>query len=669
MTDFGKQAAGKELDQLAINTIKTLAMDGVQAAKSGHPGMPMGTAVMAYTLWAKFLKHNPANPQWTNRDRFVLSAGHGSMLLYALLHVTGYNLPLEELKKFRQWGSKTPGHPEFGHTAGVETTTGPLGQGFATGVGMGLASKMLAARFNTPQYPLIDHWVYAIAGDGDMMEGVTSEAASLAGHLKLGNLIYLYDDNQITIEGNTSLAFSEDVGKRFEAYGWHVQKVNGLDGDQVTAAITQAQGVGDRPSLIVCTTKMAAGAATLEGSHEAHGAPLGDEEIAATKRKMGWPETEKFLVPEAVKNLFTTKRNEWQAREDAWKKLLAGYTRDEAAKAKELQRVLSGQLCDGLEGVLPVFKAGEAIASRNSSGKVLNMLITAVPELVGGSADLAPSNKTDIKNGGDVLPGSFGAKNMHFGIREHAMGSMLNGMAIYGGFIPYGGTFFVFADYMRPAIRLAALMKLRVIYVFTHDSIFVGEDGPTHQPIEHLASLRCIPNVTVIRPADANEVKQAWLAAIRNTTGPTALILSRQDLPTVDRTKFAPAEGLQRGAYTLAGADIAKPDVIFMASGSEVGLAMAAAEKLATQGKKARVVSMPSWELFDKQDAAYRAQVLPEGVKKVVIEAGRSMGWHKYAGADAAFVTIETFGASAPYKKLAEEFGLTVDNVVAKANP
>lgn len=667
MSEFGKQASGAELDTLCVNTIRTLAMDGVQAANSGHPGMPMGTAAMGHAIWSRFLKHNPADPTWANRDRFVLSAGHGSMLLYSLLHMTGYDLPLEELKNFRQWGSKTPGHPELGATVGVETTTGPLGQGAASGVGMALAAQMAAARFNTEKYLLINHHVYAILGDGCQMEGLTSEAASFAGHLKLGNLIYLYDDNEITIEGSTSLAFSEDVGARYEAYGWQVLRCDGLDVDAVSACLEDGKAETEKPTMIICKGLMGAGSVSLAGSHKAHGAPLGDEEIAKSKKAMGWPENESFVVPEAVTSFFAQKGIAWQKDQDAWDAMFAAYAQEFPEKAAEFKRVNSGVLPENLEAALPVFEAGGSLASRASGGKVINALAAVMPELVGGSADLSPSNNTDIKDGGSIAPGSFEGRILHFGVRENAMGSIMNGMAVYGGFVPFGGTFMVFADYMRPAMRLAALMKQRVIYVLTHDSIFVGEDGPTHQPVEHLASMRCIPNLTVIRPSDANEVAQAWLAAIQNTSGPTALILTRQNLDTIDRTAFASAQGLQKGAYTVSGADISDPDGILVATGSEVGLALDAAKALQATGKKIRVVSMPSWELFDAQDEAYRALVLPKGVKKVVLEAGLSMGWHKYVGQDAGVVCIDHFGASAPYKKLAAVYGLSVENVVKVA--
>ena len=657
-----------DLDQLCVNTIRTLAMDGVQKAKSGHPGMPMGMADAAYVLWTQFLRHNPSNPKWPNRDRFILSGGHGSMLLYSLLHLTGYDLPLDELKAFRQWGSRTPGHPEYGLTPGVEVTTGPLGQGFATGVGMAIAERFLAALFNRPGYPLMEHKVYAIVTDGDLMEGISHEAASLAGHLGLGNIIYLYDDNHISIDGPTELAFTEDRAARFAAYGWHVQQVDGHDRAAVAAAIRAAQAETQRPSIICCRTHIGYGSPNRQDTAKAHGEPLGEEEVRLTKQNLGWPLEPTFHIPDEALQHFRQAIPRGQQLEREWQALFERYAAAYPDQARLWQQVWSGQLPDGWEQTLPSFSPADgAQATRVASGKVLNAVAAALPHLVGGSADLTPSNNTEIKGSGWMQPGDLSGRNIHFGVREHAMGAILNGMALHGGVIPYGGTFLVFSDYMRPAIRLAALMELPVIYVFTHDSIGLGEDGPTHQPVEHLPALRAIPHLVVIRPADANETVQAWRFALQERHRPVALLLSRQNLPVFDRSQLASAEGLQRGAYVLA--DVAgTPDIILMASGSEVSLVLEAARQLAERGVRARVVSMPSWELFEEQPAEYRNQVLPPNVAaRLAVEAAVPLGWERYLGTRGEVIGLNRFGASAPYQVLFQQFGFSVENVVQRA--
>ncbi len=658
----------KQLDELCINTIRTLAMDGVQKANSGHPGAPMGMAPMAYTLWTRFLRHNPTNPTWPNRDRFVLSGGHASMLMYSLLHLTGYDLSLDELKQFRQWGSKTPGHPEFGHTSGVEVTTGPLGQGFSTAVGMALAERMMAARFNKPDHEIVDHCTYVFAGDGDLMEGISSEAASIAGHLKLGKLMCLYDDNSITIEGNTKLAFTEDVAKRFEAYGWHVRRIeSGANVDVISTAIESAQRETSRPSLICVKTNIGHGSPNKQGTHAVHGAPLGDEEIRLTKKNLGWPEDQSFYIPDDALKVFRECVSQGGAAEHAWQQQFEAYKSAYPELAATWEQVMSGELPQGWETALPEFSSDTALATRASSGKTLNAIAAAIPALIGGSADLAPSNNTRLSEYGSIMPDDFSGRNLHFGVREHAMGAMLNGLALHGGFIPFGGTFMVFCDYMRPAIRLAALMGLRVVYVFTHDSIGVGEDGPTHQPVEQIASLRTIPNLTVIRPADANETAAAWKIALENSAGPTALALTRQGLPTFDRSQYAPADLVAKGAYVLSDA-AGTPDLMLIASGSEVSLALEAQAELNTKGVAARVVSMPSWELFDKQPQTYRDEVLPPAVTaRLAIEMGIAQGWQKYTGSQGDVLSIETFGASGPAKIIIENYGFSVENVVDKA--
>ena len=660
----------RELDQLCINTIRTLSMDTVEQAKSGHPGMPMGAAAMAYVLWTRLLKHNPADPTWPDRDRFVLSAGHGCVLLYSLLYLTGYDLPLDELKRFRQWGSRTPGHPERGVVPGVETTTGPLGQGFANGVGMAIAEQMLAARFNRPGHTIVDHYTYGIVSDGDLMEGIAAEAASLAGHLRLHKLIYLYDDNDVSIEGCTDITFTEDVGRRFEAYGWNVEHVDGNDLQAVEAALNTAQGQTEGPTLIIARTHIAFGSPNKQDSADAHGAPLGEEEVRRTKEALGWPADARFYIPDTALAHFRRALDAGRAAQARWQETFAVYERAHPELAEEWRRVMRGELPAGWEDRLPAFAPSAGpMATREASGKVLNALAPFIPELVGGSADLAPSNLTYLGGLGDFSASNRSGRNLRFGVREHAMGAILSGMAVHAGLRVYGGTFLIFSDYMRPAIRLAALMGLPVTYVFTHDSIGLGEDGPTHQPIEHLAALRSIPHLTVIRPADANEAVAAWKVALRGTGGPVALALSRQKLPIFDRAVQASADGLQRGAYVLADASGGKVDLILIGSGSEVTLALEARNVLEAQGIGTRVVSMPSWELFEAQPQEYREQVLPPTVgARLAIEAGVRQGWCRYIGAQGDVLSIEGFGASAPQKILFQEFGLTVENVVARVH-
>lgn len=653
----------KQLDHDAVTTLRTLAIDAVQAARSGHPGMPMGAAPMAYVLWTRFMRHNPENPQWLNRDRFILSAGHGSMLLYALLHLSGYDLPLDDLKRFRQWGSKAAGHPEYGLAPGVETTTGPLGQGFATGVGMALAERHLASRYNRPGLPIIDHYTYAIVSDGDLMEGVSAEAASLAGHLRLGKLIYLYDDNHISIEGDTELAFTEDVLARFAAYGWQTFKVtDGNHLDAVASAIEAARADTEHPSLIAVRTHIGFGSPHRQDTAKAHGEPLGEEEARLTKRAYGWPEEAPFLIPGPVLEHFRTALVRGRQWEDEWTKTWERYEAQYPDLAMELRRVAQADLPPGWGNDLPRFTPGASLATRQASGQVLNALAEAIPSLIGGSADLAPSNATRLHGAEDIGPGRYEGRNIHFGVREHAMGAVLNGLALQG-LKAFGGTFLVFADYMRPAIRLASLMKLPVTYVFTHDSIGVGEDGPTHQPVEHLASLRAIPGLVVFRPADANETVQGWKWAMASRTRPVALILTRQSLPVLDPER---AQNARFGGYVLSEAQEGDPQGILIASGSEVHLALAAQAALNARGIGVRVVSLPSWEIFEQQPQAYRDQVLPPTViRRVVIEAASPMGWERYAGERGKMVTMTTFGASAPAAELFERFGFTVDQVVA----
>jgi len=658
-----------DLDQTAINALRFLAVDAVQRAESGHPGMPMGAASMAYVLWTRFLKHNPRDPQWPDRDRFVLSAGHGSMLLYALLHLTGYDLPLEQLKAFRQWGSRTPGHPEAGLTPGVETTTGPLGQGFGNAVGMAIAERYLAAHFNRPGYDLVDHYVYAIASDGDLMEGVSSETASLAGHLGLGRLVVLYDDNGISIDGSTDLAFTEDVGRRFEAYGWHVQRLD--DGNDLAAieqAISAARKVDGYPSLIAVRTHIGYGSPTKQDTASAHGEPLGMEEVRRAKQRLGWPEEPAFYVPDEVYDRMRQAVQQGQKRQTEWEELLARYAVAYPDLAQRWQEWQSGTLPGGWDADIPAFEPGRSLATRSASGEVLNVIAPRVQNLIGGSADLAPSNKTQIKGVADFQRGRFGGRNFHFGVREHGMGAVLNGVAYHGGLIPYGGTFLIFSDYMRPAIRLAALSGLHVIYIFTHDSVWLGEDGPTHQPVEHLVALRAIPGLTVIRPADASETVEAWRVAMEMRGRPVALALTRQSVPVLDRARYAPASGLRRGAYVLVGEADSLPQLILIATGSEVALAVAAHERLEEEGVATRVVSMPSWELFSAQETSYQDAVLPPQVTaRLAIEAGVPLGWRRWVGEWGDVLGIDRFGASAPYGVLVEKFGFTPENVVARA--
>jgi len=659
------------LDELCVNTIRMLSADCVEKANSGHPGMPMGAATLAYVLWTRFLKHNPGNPEWPDRDRFVLSAGHGSMLLYSLLHLTGYDLSLEELKNFRQWGSKTPGHPESHVTKGVETTTGPLGQGFANGVGMAIAERFLAARFNRPGHNIVNHTVYGIVSDGDLMEGVSHEAASLAGHLKLGNIIYFYDDNRISIDGSTDLAFTENRVGRFKAYGWHVQVVeDGNDIKAIEKAIGAAQKESERPSLISVRTHIGYGSPNKQDTASAHGEPLGAEEIKLTKQNLGWPLEPQFFIPEEALKHFRQALAKGKVLEEEWKEGFKAYEKAHPELALQWQQWMRGELPDGWDKGIPSFPTDpKGVATRVTSGTVLNAIAPIIPNLIGGSADLAPSNKTLIKGEEVFQAGQYAGRNFHFGVREHGMGSILNGMALHGGVIPYGGTFLIFSDYMRPPIRLAAMMGLKVIYVFTHDSIGLGEDGPTHQPVEQLAALRAIPNLTVLRPCDANETAEAWRFALEQKVGPVALALTRQGLPVLDRNAFAPADGLRRGAYVLSDADGDKAaHMILMASGSEVHIAIEAADKLRVKNIPVRVVSVPSWELFDKQSEAYRNEVLPPEIKtRIAIEAGATQGWHRYLENKADVVGIDHFGASAPYKVLYEKFGITADRVVEKA--
>lgn len=658
-----------DLQNRAINTIRFLSADGVQKANSGHPGLPMGTAAMAFTIWTGHLNHNPANPSWANRDRFILSGGHGSMLLYSMLHLSGYDVKIEDLKQFRQWGSITPGHPEFGMTPGVETTTGPLGQGFANGVGMAIAEAHLAGEFNQPGFDIIDHYVYAIVTDGDLMEGVAAEAASLAGHLKLGKLIYLYDDNRISIEGSTDLAFTEDRGKRFESYGWHVQHVS--DGNDVTAidaAIRKAKA-DSRPSLIVCRTTIGYGLPTRAGTAKAHGEPPGVEELAGAKKALGWPLEPDFYIPEDAASLFREALTRGEAAEKSWLEKFEKYTAEFPQLAADLTRRLAGEMPAGWENALPEFPAdAKGMATRVASGKTLNALSQVLPELMGGSADLAPSNNTWIEKSEAFSANNPSGRNIHFGVREHGMGSVMNGMAYHRGFIPFGATFLVFTDYVRPAMRLSALSHLKTIWVMTHDSVGLGEDGPTHQPVEHLASLRAIPNLTVIRPGDANETVEAWRAAVSKENGPTVLALSRQAMPTLDRNTFAPAAGLEKGAYVLKDFGNGSPRVILMASGSELGVIVEAAKLLEADGISARVVSFPSWELFEAQDAAYRESVLPSSIQaRVSLEAGITQGWEKYTGSNGLRIGIDHFGYSAPAGVIFEKLGFTPAEVADKA--
>ncbi|PLX45576.1 MAG: transketolase [Deltaproteobacteria bacterium] len=655
--------------ETAINTLRFLAVDAVQKANSGHPGMPMGAAPMAYVLWTKFLNFDPSTPDWADRDRFVLSAGHGSMLLYGLLHLSGYDLGIDEIKNFRQWGSLTPGHPEYGHTPGVETTTGPLGQGIAASVGMAIAERHLAARFNTPGFDVVDHYTYSIAGDGCLMEGVSSEAASLAGHLGLGKLIVLHDDNKITIEGSTELAFCEDISRRFEAYGWQVLTVaDGNDLDLIEAAIKEAREETGKPSLIRVRTEIGYGSPAKQGSAGAHGAPLGADEVIATKKNLGWPLEPSFLVPDEGRAPFTARGVAGKALHAKWDEKLQAYCAANPELGAEFKRRMAGELPAGWLDALPSFETdAKGIASRAASGKVINALAPILPELIGGSADLAPSNNTEISGEKDFEAGAYEGRIMRFGVREFGMGAIVNGMANHGMLRPFDATFFVFTDYMRPALRLSSLMGLGTIHVMTHDSIYLGEDGPTHQPVEHLPSLRAMPGLSMIRPADANETAVAWKIALENNNKPTILVLSRQNLPTLDRSLYAGAEGIERGGYILKEAAGGSPKAIIIASGSEVHLALGAAESLEADEIPTRVVNLASWDLFEAQDSAYKAKVLPEEVTvRTAVEASHPLGWERYLGLSGKMVGVWTFGASAPAGVIAKEYGFTVENVVAK---
>ena len=679
---------GGALDDLCINTIRTLSIDAVEKAVSGHPGMPMGAAPMAYVLWTRHLRHDPADPTWINRDRFVLSAGHGSMLLYSLLFLTGYDLTLDDLEHFRRWGSRTPGHPERGSSAGIEVTTGPLGQGFGNAVGMAIAERWLAATFNRPGHPIVDHWTYVIASDGDLMEGIASEAASLAGDLQLGRLIVLYDANRITLSATTNVTFSEDVGARFAAYGWHVQQVDGMDVAAVDAALGAARAEESRPSLIVARTHIGFGSPHKQDTFQAHGEPLGKEETRLTKQAYGWPEGRTFYVPEEAQREFAKVRARGTALRSTWQRAMDAYRAAHGELADALVRGMAGELPAGWDAGLPVFtpKDGD-MATRDAGGKVIAVLAESVPNLVGGSADLDPSTRTLMKEKGDFqstavaeagqTPPTQGAaggvwgyagRNLHFGIREHAMTAILTGMAHHGGVVPFGATFLTFSDYMRPSIRLAALSGAHVIYVWTHDSIALGEDGPTHQPVEQLASLRAMPNLLLLRPADANETVEAWRIAMQHTGGPVGLVLTRQKIPVLDRTTLAPAAGTARGAYVLIDAREGLPELILIATGSEVSLALDAHRQLAGEGIRTRVVSMPSWELFEAQTPEYRQAVLPPAVQaRVSVEAGSPFGWERYVGAGGAIIGVDRFGTSAPGPEVMARYGFTVEHVVATA--
>ena len=657
----------KDLHKLTANTIRFLAVDGIQKANSGHPGMPMGMADCAFVLWNQFLKFNPADPDWLNRDRFVLSAGHGSMLLYSLLYLFGYDVTMDDLKSFRQWGSRTAGHPEYGFLPGIETTTGPLGQGFANGVGMAIAGKMFAERFNTTQFDLFNHRIFAIVGDGDLMEGVSSEAASIAGHLGLGNIIYFYDNNKITIEGSTDLAFSEDVGKRFESYGWHTVEIDGHNHEEIANALQEGINEVNRPTLVIAKTHIAFGSPNKQDSASSHGSPLGDDEVLATKQNLGFPDEPAFFVPEQVKELCSQRVEEQKAEYQKWQENFKEWKEKNSDLTELMNKMLSGDLPNNFTDELIKSIPEKDVATRVSSGKILQKVAELVPGLVGGSADLTPSTKTRIDNSPSIAPNKFAGRNLHFGIREHAMGSVLNGMALHRGFIPYGSTFLVFSDYMRPPIRLAAMMGIQVIYVFTHDSIFVGEDGPTHQPIEQLAALRTIPNLTVIRPADSMEVAMSWVSALNNKKGPTAFALTRQTVPNLPRLENFDNKDILKGGYIISAENGAKLDVVLAATGSEVHVALDSQKILEQQGYSVRVVSLPSLELYNAQSAEYRESVIPKNsCPVVVVEAGVSQGWGDIAESPVLKIGIELYGASAPNATLAEKFGFTGEKVAEK---
>ncbi len=658
-----------DLDLLCINSIRVIAIDAVQKANSGHPGLPMGMAPVAYLLFARFMRHNPKNPKWYGRDRFVLSAGHGSMLLYASLHLTGYDLSLDEIKRFRQLGSKTPGHPEYGVTVGVETTTGPLGQGIGNGIGMAIAAKHMASRFDDGASPLFNHRIFAIAGDGDMMEGIASEAASIAGHLGLGNLIYLYDDNHVTIDGNTALSFSEDVNRRFDAYGWHTQVVEDAnDLAALTIAIENAIAEEGRPSLIRVRSHIGYGSPHRQDTSEAHGKALGVDEIKLVKKFYGWPLEPDFYVPDEARDELLQCVKRGAEYEAGWQRRFDAYAKANPVKAADFKAMLAGELPAGWDKDLPVFTPTDAMATRESASKAEAAIQPHVWNLFGGAADLNESTFTNVKDGGDFERGNYAGRNLHFGIREHGMCAILNGIALHGGFIPYGSSFFVFTDYCRPSIRLAALMEIHVVFVFTHDSIGVGEDGPTHQPVEHVGSLRLMPNLTVIRPGDANEAVEAWRVAVTHRHGPVMLVLSRQKMPTLDRSVMAPAAGLARGGYVLTETPGKTPDLILIGTGSELHLAVEAKTELEKQGYAVRVVSMPSTTLFEHQDAAYRESVLPSAIRRrLAIEAGATDIWYRWVGIDGDVVGMKTFGASGPVNDVMKHFGFTIENVVAHA--
>lgn len=659
----------QQIDQLAINTIRTLSIDAIEKANSGHPGLPMGAAPMAYTLWTKHMHHNPSNPKWFNRDRFVLSAGHGSMLLYSLLHLGGYGLPMDEIKNFRQWNSKTPGHPEYGHTVGVEATTGPLGQGIGMAVGMAMAERHLAATYNKPGFDVVDHHTYALCGDGDLMEGVAAEAISLAGHLQLNKLIVLYDSNDISLDGELDMSFTENIRKRFESYGWNYIRVE--DGNNIgliSNAIEKAKGNVGGPTIIEVKTVIGYGSPNKSGKADSHGAPLGEDEMKLTKEYYKWTFEEDFHVPEGVYETFKESAEQLGTKkEQEWNGLFADYKAAHGELAQQLQDAIDRKLPEGFEQALPVYEAGTSHATRSASGDAINAIAKTVPSFFGGSADLAGSNKTTIKGAGDFLPANYAGRNIWFGVREFAMGTALNGMALHGGLQVFGGTFFVFSDYVRPAIRLSSLMGVPVTYVFTHDSVAVGEDGPTHEPVEHLASLRAMPGLSVIRPADANETAAAWHTAVSSESTPTVLVLSRQNLPVLPGSVDHAMEGVKKGAYIVSPATKDQADAILLATGSEVSLAVSAQKTLLAEGIDVAVVSMPSWDLFEKQDNAYKQSILPKDVKKrLAIEMGSSLGWHKYVGDEGAVLAIDTFGASAPGDTVIEEFGFTEENVIAK---
>ena len=658
----------KHKAELAVNTLKMLSADAVEKAQSGHPGLPMGFADVAFVLWMQFLRFNPHDPQWPNRDRFILSAGHGSMLLYALLNLFGYDLSLDDIKQFRQFGSKTPGHPEYGHTPGVESTTGPLGQGFANGVGMALAERILADRFNKGGMKIIDHYIYGVVSDGDLMEGITSEAASFAGHLGLANIIYIYDCNQITIEGSTSLAFTEDVAKRFEAYNWRVFKIDGHNHTEIAEAIETARGEKERPSLIIARTHIGKGSPNRQDTASIHGEPLGAKELELTKESLRWPKDKPFYIPEEVKQLCQSRVTELKEEYENWQTQFKKYIRKDANMSRLWDTYFKKEIPENLESELLKTIKKDPVATRIASGEMMQVIAQRIPGFMGGSADLCPSTKTYIKNSSSIDKNKFEGRNIHFGVREHAMGGILNGMALYGGIIPFGSTFLTFSDYMRPSIRLAAMMRIQVIYVFTHDSILLGEDGPTHQPVEHLTSLRLIPNLLVIRPSDATETAAAWVAALNHTDGPTALILSRQDIPVINRSMYPSQSHLKYGAYVLKDSE-GNPDIILLASGSEVAIALEATLQLQSKGAKAKLISMPSFELFRSNSDEYRKSILPPACKKrVAIEAAAKNDWYEFVGLDGLIIGVDRYGASAPSNVIAEHYGFTVQNILREIN-